>query len=81
MDIPFEGDSVAGLWSGPCRAREEHETCFEGPDCVEEGFQAHDITSRVLWSPITASFGLVETKFRWVLVVVVQYSPLFCIAG
>lgn len=30
-------DSVADLWSGPCRAREEHETCFEGCDCVEEG--------------------------------------------
>lgn len=34
----YEGDSVTDLRSGRCSARKEHETCFEGPECVAEGF-------------------------------------------
>lgn len=53
-----EGGSVADLWSKNCRAKEEHETYFEGRECVAAGFCAHDITSRVLWCPVMKSFGL-----------------------
>lgn len=37
-EISYEGDSVADLWSGRCRGKEEHEACFGGSDCVQEGF-------------------------------------------
>ena len=39
-EILYEGDSIADLWVGLYRGKEEHETCFEGPYFVEEGFRA-----------------------------------------
>ena len=36
--IPYEVDRVADLWSRRCRARQEHESCFEGHECVATGF-------------------------------------------
>lgn len=38
-------------------AEEEHETCFEAPECVAEGL-AHDVTLKLLWCPCRTSFGL-----------------------
>ena len=37
-EILHGGDSVADLRSEHCRTREEHETCFEGPECAAKGF-------------------------------------------
>lgn len=36
-EIPYEG-GVVDLFSGRCSAREEHQICFEGSECVAEGF-------------------------------------------
>ena len=36
--VLYEGDSMADLWSRRSRAREEHEACFAGTECVTEGF-------------------------------------------
>lgn len=35
-DVSYEGGSMPGLWSS-CRAREEHETCLGGSECIANG--------------------------------------------
>ena len=37
-EIAHEGDSVADVWSKRFRGREEHDNCFEGPNCAAERF-------------------------------------------
>lgn len=50
-EISYEGHSVNALQSRRCRTTEEHKTCFEGTECVDDGFRARGITfEKVGWS-------------------------------
>ena len=46
-EIPYDGDSVADLWSGSCSAREEQGSCFEGSESATDGSRAHNSPLRV----------------------------------